>query len=58
MKVKFSITVKSKAKIKVLYFLPSIAYHSIDLKDSKCKLIHFKFLVFWIYVKFIKPKQR
>jgi hypothetical protein len=54
MKVKFSITVKSKAKIKVFYFLPSIAYHSIDLKDSKCKLIHFKFLVFWIYVKFIK----
>ncbi len=58
MKIKFSITVKSKSKVKVFYFLPSLSYHSVDLEKSKYKFIHFKFLIFWVYVKFIKPKQR
>ena len=58
MKIRFNITYKPGTKVKVIHLTPSIVGHRIKLRDNTYQFFHMKFLIFWVYVKRIKPKQR
>ena len=59
MKIRFNITYKLGGKVKVIHITPSIVWHSIKLReDNTYQFFHIKFIIFWVYVKRIKRKQK
>ena len=51
MTIKFNVTYKPKTKVKVIYFTPSIVWHSVKLNANTYKMFHLKFLIFWVSIK-------
>lgn len=52
MRIKFNVTYKPKTKVKLIYFTPSIVWHSVKLNaNASYQILHLKFLIFWVSIK-------
>jgi len=55
--IKFNVTYKPKAKVKLIYFTPSIVWHSVKLNANAYQILHLKFLIFWVSIKITLKKE-